>query len=209
MAPRSRIFRSRRNVLSGFGEINAPLISPEMGIPFVQKVSIDVSAATTSTAMSARPSIRNTASTGPSPTTSSCAATIRPPSWRCRSACPAIPARAANSRRRRQHRAASPVPVSAFPSVASAFRAAPAWRRTVLQPGRHAPIPGLIRQYGSALANAKPQTGNGVNIGFDFTPTFLPGLIAQRHLLRPELQGRYHRAQHHPDRQHAFGAIIC
>jgi iron complex outermembrane receptor protein len=36
--------------------------------------------------------------------------------------------------------------------------------------------PGLIRQYGSALAHARPQRGNGINIGADFTPTFLPGL---------------------------------
>ena len=38
------IFRAHRNVLSSFGEINAPIVSPEMGWPLVQKVSVDVSA---------------------------------------------------------------------------------------------------------------------------------------------------------------------
>ena len=38
------VFRSKRNVMSGFGEANIPVISPDMNIPLVQKVQIGLSA---------------------------------------------------------------------------------------------------------------------------------------------------------------------
>ena len=169
------IFRSRRNVLSGFGEINVPLVSPEMGWPFMQKLSIDVSArfdkysdvgptfnpkygidwvvtddikfrGNYSTSFVAVPvGISGDASQGGE---FSGGASIAP---------------------------LSPVPVSAFPGVVNIPGCAG------LTAGQSCSLgsttnPGLIRQYGSALANARPQRGNGINVGFDFTPSFLPGL---------------------------------
>ena len=100
----------------------------------------------------------------------------------------------------------SPVPVSAFPSGHHIPGCAG------LAAGQSCNLgtstnPGLIRQYGSALANARPQRGNGINVGSDFTPTFLPGLTLDMSFLPPALQRRHHRAQPHPDRQHGFGEL--
>jgi iron complex outermembrane recepter protein len=68
------------------------------------------------------------------------------------------------------------VPVSAFPNVTQIPGCAG------LTAGQSCNLgsttnPGLIRQYGSSLAGARPQRGNGINLGADITPTFIPGLV--------------------------------
>ena len=170
------IFRAHRNVLSSFGEINAPIVSPEMGWPFVKKVSLDVSArydkysdvgptfnpkygldwvvtddvklrGNYSTSFVAVPvGISGDASQGGE---YSGGASLAP---------------------------LSPVPVSAFPQVTQIPGCAGLTAGQSCNLGTST-NPGLIRQYGSALAQARPQRGNGVNLGADFTPTFLPGLV--------------------------------
>jgi iron complex outermembrane recepter protein len=172
------LFRSKRDVLSTYGEINAPLVSPDMNIPLVEKLSIDVSGrydkysdvgptfnpkyaidwtvtddiklrGNYSTSFVAVPvGISGDASLGGR--FSGGGASIAP---------------------------LSPTPIANFPTLVSGPVAVPGCSASVAicQLGGTS-NPGLIRQYGSALANAKPQQGNGVNFGFDFTPTFLPGL---------------------------------
>jgi iron complex outermembrane receptor protein len=171
------VFRSRRNVLSGYAEANVPLISPDMVIPLAQKVAIDISArydkysdvgptfnpkyavdwtvddniklrANYSTSFVAVP-VGISGDPDQGGRYSGGGASIAP---------------------------LSPVPVSAFPQVTQIPGCAGLGPNDVCQIGSTA-NPGLIRQYGSALAHAKPQEGNGINVGFDLTPQFIPGLI--------------------------------
>jgi iron complex outermembrane receptor protein len=183
------IYRSRRNVLSSFGEINIPVISPEMNIPLMQKVQFDVSArydkysdvgptfnpkygidwtvtddikfrANYSTSFVAVP-VGISGDPAQGGRYSGTGASIAP---------------------------LSPVPVSAFPQVTQIPGCGG------LSAGQSCNLgstvnPGLIRQYGSALANARPQRGNGINLGVDFTPTFLPGLTLNATFFQQKYKG--------------------
>jgi len=173
-------FYSRRSVLSAYGEFNVPLISSDMGIALVQSMTFDVSAR-----------YDKYSDVGP---------TFNPKyalDWRVNDD---LKLRANYS----TSFVAAPVGVAGDPtkggeyssgaSLAPAFQVPIATFPTVTQlPGCNTAAvaaagfctigagtlaPGLSRQYGSALGGARPQTGNGVNIGADFTPTFLEGLIA-------------------------------
>jgi iron complex outermembrane recepter protein len=169
------IFRAHRNVLSGFGEINAPLVSPEMGWPLVQKVSVDVSAR-----------YDKYSDVGP---------TFNPKygvDWlvvdgvklrgNYSTSFVAVPVGISGDPSQGGEYGGgaslaplSPVPVSAFPQVTQIPGCAGLTAGQSCNLGTST-NPGLIRQYGSALANARPQRGNGINLGTDFTPTFIPGL---------------------------------
>jgi iron complex outermembrane receptor protein len=171
------VFKSRRNVLSGFAEINAPLISPEMGIPLAQKVSIDVSARydkysdvgpTFNPKYGIDWSIDDNVKLRANYSTSFVAVPVGI------SGDPSQGGRYGGSGA--SIAPLSPVPVAAFPQVTQLPGCAG------LQPGAVCQLgstlnPGLIRQYGSALAHAKPQEGNGINLGADITPQFIPGLL--------------------------------
>jgi iron complex outermembrane receptor protein len=167
------LFRSRRDVMSGYGEANIPLISPEMNIPLVEKVSIDISAR-----------YDKYSDVGP---------TFNPKyaiDWTVTddikfrgnysTSFVAVPVGISGDQSLGGRYSGggasiaplSPTPVANFPGLALVPGCAGV---TTCQLGG-TNNPGLIRQYGSALANAKPQEGNGVNFGFDFTPTFIPGL---------------------------------
>jgi iron complex outermembrane receptor protein len=173
-------FYSRRSVLSAYGEFNVPLISPDMGIGLVRSLTFDVSAR-----------YDKYSDVGP---------TFNPKY--------ALDWRVSDDLKLRANYStsfvAAPVGVAGDPtkggeysggaSLAPAFQVPIATFPTVTQlPGCNTAAvaaagfctigsgtlaPGLSRQYGSALGGARPQTGNGVNIGADFSPTFLPGLIA-------------------------------
>lgn len=185
-------FRSRRNVFSAFGEINAPLISEDMGIPLVQEVGIDVSAR-----------FDQYSDVGP---------TFNPKygiDWRIS---PDIKLRANYS----TSFVAAPLGVVGDPSkggeysggasIAPAFNVPIAAFQPVItqlpgcntvqvlaqgfcQLGSGTSAPGLSRQYGTALTNARPQTGNGINIGADFTPGILPGLVMNITYFNQEYKG--------------------
>jgi iron complex outermembrane receptor protein len=172
-------FYSRRSVLSAFAEANAPLISADMNVPLVQSLTIDVSAR-----------YDKYSDVGP---------TFNPKyglDWKINDD---VKFRANYS----TSFVAAPVGVAGDPSkggeygggasLAPNFNVPIAAFPTVVQlPGCGTPqvasqgycalggstsSPGLSRQYGSALGGAKPQTGNGINLGVDVTPTFLPGFV--------------------------------
>ncbi len=169
------IYRSRRNVLSSFGEINAPLISPDMGIKFVQKVSVDVSARYdkySDVGPTFNPKygidwvVTDDIKLRGNYSTSFVAVPV---------GISGDPSQGGQFGGGASIAPLSPVPVSAFPQVTQIPGCAG------LSPTQSCNLgattnPGLIRQYGSALAHARPQRGNGINLGADFTPTFLPGL---------------------------------
>jgi len=168
------LFRSKRDVLSGYGEINAPIVSPEMGIFLVQKLSVDVSAR-----------YDKYSDVGP---------TFNPKyaiDWQVTddikfrgnysTSFVAVPVGISGDQSQGGRFGGggasiaplSPTPVANFPGLALI----PGCPTTGICQLGGTNNPGLIRQYGSALAHAKPQEGNGVNFGFDFTPTFIPGLV--------------------------------
>jgi iron complex outermembrane receptor protein len=170
------VFRSRRNVLSGFGEINAPLISPEMNIPFVQKVTADISARydkysdvgpTFNPKYALDWTVTDDIKLRANYSTSFVAVPV---------GISGDPSQGGEFAGGASIAPLSPVPVSAFPTVTQIPGCAG------LAAGQSCNLgsttnPGLIRQYGSALAHARPQRGNGINLGADITPSFLPGFV--------------------------------
>ncbi len=168
------IFRARRNVLSGFGEINAPLVSSDMGWPFVQKLSLDVSARydkysdvgpTFNPKYGVDWTVTDDIKFRGNYSTSFVAVPV---------GISGDPSQGGEYSGGASIAPLSPVPVSAFPGVTAIPGCAGLTAAQSCNLGT-ATNPGLIRQYGSALAQARPQRGNGINVGFDLTPTFLPG----------------------------------
>ena len=182
------IFRSRRNVLSTFGEINAPLVSPDMNVPFVQKLSVDVSARydkysdvgpTFNPKYGIDWTVTDDIKFRGNYSTSFVAVPV---------GISGDPSQGGEFGGGASIAPLSPVPVSTFPAVVNIPGCAG------LAAGQSCNLgtstnPGLIRQYGSALANARPQRGNGINVGFDFTPTFLPGLTVDLSFFHQHYKG--------------------
>jgi iron complex outermembrane receptor protein len=170
------VFRSKRNVLSGFGEVNIPVISPDMNIPLVQKIQIGLSARydkysdvgpTFNPKYAVDWTITDDIKLRANYSTSFVAVPV---------GISGDPSQGGEFGGGASIAPLSPVPVSAFPAVTGIPGCAG------LTAGQSCNLgsttnPGLIRQYGSALANARPQRGNGINLGADITPTFIPGLI--------------------------------
>lgn len=169
-----RLFRSSRNVFSGFLEANFPIISPEMNIPFVQKLDIDLSGRYdeySDVGGSGNPryaldwgivdgfKIRANYSTS----------FVAPPVGVL-----GDPAQGGEFSGGTTIPAAFNVPVASFPLVRQLPGCATATVTCSIGSGTAAP--GIDRQYGGALNGVKPQTGNSYSLGLDFSPRFLPGL---------------------------------
>jgi len=171
------VFRSRRNVMSGFGEVNIPVISPDMNIPLVQKVQVGLSARydkysdvgpTFNPKYAIDWTITDDIKLRANYSTSFVAVPV---------GISGDPSQGGEFGGGASIAPLSPVPVSAFPAVTGIPGCAGLTPAQSCNLGATTNYPGLIRQYGSALANARPQRGNGINIGADITPTFIPGLI--------------------------------
>jgi iron complex outermembrane recepter protein len=170
------VFRSRRNVMSGFGEVNIPVISPDMNIPLVQKVQVGLSARydkysdvgpTFNPKYAVDWTITDDIKLRANYSTSFVAVPV---------GISGDPSQGGEFGGGASIAPLSPVPVSAFPAVTGipGCQGLTAGQSCNLGSTTN---PGLIRQYGSALANARPQRGNGINLGADITPSFIPGLI--------------------------------
>jgi iron complex outermembrane recepter protein len=170
------IFRSKRNVLSTFAEANIPVISPDMNIPLVQKVQIGLSARydkysdvgpTFNPKYALDWTVTDDIKLRANYSTSFVAVPV---------GISGDPSQGGEYSGGASIAPLSPVPVSAFPAVTGIPGCAG------LTAGQSCNLgsttnPGLIRQYGSSLAGARPQRGNGINLGADITPTFIPGLV--------------------------------
>ena len=182
------VFRSRRNVMSGFAEANVPVISPDMNIPLVQKVQVGLSARydkysdvgpTFNPKYAVDWTITDDIKLRANYSTSFVAVPV---------GISGDPSQGGEFGGGASIAPLSPVPVSTFPNVTLIPGCAGLSAAQSCNLGT-ATNPGLIRQYGSALANARPQRGNGINIGADITPTFLPGLVVNLTYFQQKYKG--------------------
>jgi len=173
-------FYSKRSVLSAYGEVNVPLVSPDMGIALVQRLTVDVSARydkysdvgpTFNPKYAVDWKVNDDVKLRANYSTSFVAAPV---------GVAGDPSKGGEYSSGASLAPAFIVPIGTFPTVTqlpgcNTAAVAAAGFCTI---GAGTLAPGLTRQYGSALGGAKPQTGNGINIGADFSPTFLPGFVA-------------------------------
>jgi hypothetical protein len=168
-------FSLARNVYSGYAELVAPMISPDMGVPLVQSLDIDISGRYdrySDVGPTANPKYAvnwkiyddlklraNYASAFVAPPL----ATIGIPSAGYRRS---IGGTSVDS--------TINVPVSLYPQVTQIPGCAGV--TTYCQLGTSI-NQGLTRSLGIG-PNAKPETGNSWSVGFDFTPSFLPGFTS-------------------------------
>ena len=171
-------FYSRRSVLSGFVEVNAPLVSSDMHVPLMQALTLDISARydkysdvgpTFNPKYGLDWKVTDDIKFRANYSTSFVAAPV---------GVAGDPTEGGEYGGGASLAPSFNVPIAAFPTVTSLPGCGTVQVTTqgYCTLGSGTLSPGLSRQYGSALGGAKPQTGNGVNLGFDFTPTFLPGL---------------------------------
>lgn len=181
------IFRSRRNVLSAFAELNVPVISQDMGIPLVEKVDIDISGRYdkySDVGPTANPkyAIDWTISDGYKLRANYSTSFVAPPVDVL-----GDPSLGGEYSGGASIAPAFNVPVSVFPAVTQLPGCAGV--TTSCQLGAGTAAPGLTRQYGGALNGIKPQTGNGWNLGADLAPPFLPGFVANITFFNQEYKG--------------------
>lgn len=171
------VFHFRRAVDAVYGEVQIPVLSPEMQIPFAQKLDIDVSARydnysdvgpTTNPKVAANLTVidglklRGTYSTSfVAPQLDS----IGDPSQNYRAAYGGAGG----------DQTLTTFPTALYPGTAGVLPGCPAGAVTC-QIGTSS-TPGFKEQRGIG-PTAKPQTGDGYTLGIDFTPSFLPGLSA-------------------------------
>jgi iron complex outermembrane receptor protein len=169
-------FALARNVYSGYAEVVAPVISPEMGVPLVQAFELDLSARydrysdvgeTTNPKIAANWTVMD----GVKVRANYATAFVAPPMA-------AIGIPSAGYRRVlggvSVDTTVITVPVSQYPGVTSIPGCAGA--TTTCQLGTSV-NQGLTRTYGIG-PNAKPETGNSWSLGVDIVPSFLRGFTA-------------------------------
>lgn len=173
-----RLFRSTRNVFSGFLEANFPIISPAMNIPLVQRLDIDLSGR-----YDAYSDVGNTGNPryaldwgiidGFKIRANYSTSFVAPPVGVL-----GDPAQGGEFSGGTTIPAAFNVPIKAFPTVTQlpGCGTAAVAAAGFCSIGGSSAAPGIDRQYGGALNGVKPQTGNSYSLGLDFAPTFLPGL---------------------------------
>ena len=170
------VFGLGRNVYSGYAELVAPIVSPGMGVPLVQSFDIDVSGrfdhysdvgSTSNPKIAANWKINDDLEVR----ANYASAFVAPPMA-------AIGIPAAGYRRVITGATVDTtlinVPVSLYPGVASIPGCAGV--TTTCQLGTSV-NQGLTRTYGIG-PSARPEVGNSWSVGFDLTPSFLPGLTA-------------------------------
>jgi iron complex outermembrane receptor protein len=165
-----------RNVYSGYAELVAPIVSPQMGVPLIQSFEIDLSGRYdrySDVGMTSNPKIAaNWQVSGDLKVRANYAsAFVAPPMA-------AIGIPSAGYRRSIGGTTVDTtlinVPVSLYPGVTSIPGCA--GMTTTCQLGTSV-NQGLTRTYGIG-PTARPEVGNSWSVGFDLTPGFLPGLSA-------------------------------
>ncbi len=171
------VYNFARNVQSVYGEVNIPVISPEMNVPLVQKFSVDVSGRydhysdvgpTSNPKFAADWTIFNDLKLRGTYSTSFVAPQLDSIGD------PALNYRAAYGGAG-LYQTTTAFPTALYPGTAGVLPGCAA-TATTCNVGT-ATTPGITLQRGIG-PNAKPQLGNGYTIGVDYTPSFLPGFVA-------------------------------
>jgi iron complex outermembrane receptor protein len=173
-------YRYDRYVYSAYAEFNIPVISPEMGLPLMQKVDIDIS--------------------GRYDKYSDVGVTKNPKyafnwqindDWKVRAnystsfVAPPVGVLGDPALGGEYNGGASVgnqfnVPIAAYPTVTQlpGCNTAAVQAQGYCTIGSGTAATGIQRAYGGLLENMKPETGDTWSAGVDFTPTWLPGLTA-------------------------------
>jgi iron complex outermembrane receptor protein len=166
-------FRTPRTVYSAYGELNFPIISPEMDIPLANKINIDISGrwdhySDVGSTANPKYALDWQMVEGFKLRANYSSSFVAPPIGVVGDL---------SQGGEYSGGATSPpsfsVPVSIYPQVTQLPGCATATVSCNIGAGTLAP--GLKRQYGTALTGAKPQTGFGWSVGADIEPDFLPG----------------------------------
>jgi len=169
-------FSLARNVYSGYAELVAPIVSPDMGVPLMQSFELDLSARydrysdvgeTSNPKIAANWKVFDDLKLRANYAT----AFVAPPL-----AAIGIPSAGFKRIATGVTILATPinVPVSLYPQVTGVPGCAGV--TTTCQLGTSI-NQGLSRTYGIG-PNAKPETGNSWSVGFDYTPSFIPGFTS-------------------------------
>jgi iron complex outermembrane receptor protein len=171
------VYNFARNVQSVYGEINVPVISPEMNIPLVQKFSVDVSGRydhysdvgpTKNPKFAADWTVINDLKFRATYSTSFVAPQLDSVGD------PALNYRAAYGGAG-LYQTTTAFPTALYPGTAGVLPGCAA-NATTCNVGT-ATTPGITLQRGIG-PTAKPQLGNGYTLGADYAPSFLPGFVA-------------------------------
>ncbi len=184
---RHRVYNFDRTVWSGYGEVVLPLVSPDMGIPLVNSLDIDLSGRYdhfSDVGDTANPKfaanwevvdgVRLRANYSRSFVAPPIAAVGDPTQGYLFASGSVGLSGAVN------------VPVSAYPGVTALPGCAGATVICRIGTGIN---PGLRRQLGGGLEGIDPQKGSAWSIGVDLTPNFLPGFVANVTLFNNEFTG--------------------
>ncbi|HVV26575.1 MAG TPA: TonB-dependent receptor [Rhizomicrobium sp.] len=182
------VFHFPRSVRSVFGEIDVPLVSPEMSIPLVNRLEVDVS--------------------GRYDDYSDVGDTANPKFAADWTVIPGLKLRGSYSTSfvaPQQDSVGDPSQNYRAAYGGAGLFATPTSFPTALYPGTAGVLPGCAAtattcQVGTAATqgitlqrgigpNAKPQKGNGYTVGMDFTPDFLPGFSANITLFDAHFKG--------------------
>lgn len=173
-----RLFRSARNVFSGFLEANFPIVSPEMNVPLMNKVEVDISGrydqySDVGGTGNPRYALDWTVVDGWKIRANYSTSFVAPPVGVL-----GDPSQGGEFSGGTTVTSAFNVPVAAFPTVTQlpGCNTAAVAAAGFCSIGGSSLAPGIDRQYGGALNGVKPQTGDSYSLGLDFTPKFLPGL---------------------------------
>jgi iron complex outermembrane receptor protein len=181
------VYHFGRVVESGYGEVAIPLISPDMNIPLMKKVDLDISARYdhySDVGPTSNPKfalswevadgfkIRGNYSTSfVAPQLDS----VGDPSQNYRAAYGGLGGSSTVVN----------FPTALYPGTAGVL---PGCAATAVTCSVGGTLQGISVQRGIG-ANAKPQVGSGYSVGFDFAPDFLPGLISSVTLFDAQFRG--------------------
>lgn len=171
-----RIYNFTRDVYSAYGEMIVPVIAPEMNIPLVRKLDVDISGrydrfSDVGSTQNPKFAVNWEVFKGLKLRANYSTSFVAPPM-----AAVGDPSQGYLYASGSVGLAGSLyVPVAAYPSVTQVPGCANATVTCLLGLSNNQ---GLRRQLGGGFDGVKPETGSAWSVGADFTPTFLPGLAA-------------------------------
>lgn len=182
-----RVYNFNRSVWSTYGEIDVPLISPDMGVPLMRRLEIDISGRydhfndvghTANPKFAANWEVADGVKLRANYSRSFVAppiAAVGDPSQGYLFASGSVGLSGTVY-----------VPVAAYPEVRNLPGCANATVTCQIGSGVN---PGLRRQLGGGIDGIKPQKGSAWSVGVDLTPRFLPGFVANVTLFNNKLKG--------------------
>jgi iron complex outermembrane receptor protein len=179
-------FRYDRVVYSAYSELDAPIVSPDMGVPLMQKLDVDVSAryddySDVGHTFNPKYAMNWQVIDGFKLRANYSTSFVAPPMGVIGD--PTLGGMYSGGASVTS--GGITVPVAGYPTVTQLPGCATATVSCTLSSS----VQGLNRQFGGGLSNIRPQTGNGWSVGADIAPAFLPGFTSNVTLFNNEFKG--------------------